>query len=174
MNNLNLQTLLFVTIIFLFLIIILLIVILALFIFKKQEEIKDLNPTRKKAPKIEEKFICKNHPDQSTAGPCLICEDVFCEDCLVEHEGCFFCKEHFKIFISHKWITITDIKTTPDTPEAGLFVWDFKRKIWNQDQLPTFILTHYKINLDHDFIESYVQLNVREEDAEMLKSQLKN
>jgi len=121
---------------------------------------------------VVEKYYCSKHPDRPTVGSCLLCEDVFCEDCLVEHEGMYFCKEHFKVYAAHKWTQITDVKTTPDEPEKGLFVYDFKRKIWKDKQTPTFVLTHYKINVEGDFIESYIQLNVREEDADQLRTEI--
>jgi hypothetical protein len=123
---------------------------------------------------VTEKFYCSNHPDQPSVGGCLICEDVFCEKCLIEHDGMFFCREHFKIFANHKWVQITDVLTTPSTPEEGQYIWDYKRFIWKEKQTPSFVLTHYKINVDNDFIESYVQLNVREEDKEKLINEVEN
>ena len=83
-----------------------------------------------------------------------------------------FCKEHFRIFANSKWHQITDVRTTPDTPEEGLFVYNFKRDIWKDKNIPTFVMTHYKINIDNDFIESFVQLNVREEDVEKLTKEI--
>lgn len=122
---------------------------------------------------VVEKFSCHHHPEVSSTGSCLICEDVFCDNCLVEHENLYFCKEHFKVFANHKWKQITDVKTTPDTPTDGLFVYNFKRHLWTSENTPSFILTHYKINLEQDYIESFVQLNVRDEDAERLEVEIK-
>lgn len=117
---------------------------------------------------VVEKYYCENHPDVPSTGACLICEDVFCEQCLIEHEGLYFCKEHFKIFASNKWKQITDVKTTPNTPEDGLYIYHFKRHLWKDKKIPSFVLTHYKINIEEDFIESFIQLNVVEEKAEEL------
>lgn len=121
---------------------------------------------------IVEKFQCHNHPDKESVGSCLICEDVFCENCLIEHESMHFCREHFRIFANSKWKQITDVRTTPDTPEDGLFIYSFKKDMWKEKNLPTFVMTHYKINIDNDYIESFIQLNVREEDAESLTLEL--
>lgn len=121
---------------------------------------------------ITEKYYCHNHIDKSSIGGCLICEEVFCEECLVEHEGMYFCRDHFKIFANNKWEQVTDQRTTPDNPNDGLYIWDFKRYLWKEKQVPSFVLTHYKINVDDDFIESYVQLNVIRDDAENLKFEL--
>lgn len=194
MNSI-IQNNLFFIVIFLLLIILLLIGVLVFVIFKllsqkpvdtmthSQNEHKALNHELsvsfdkakfKKTEIITEKFYCKNHTETATAGSCLICEDVFCESCLIEHEGMYFCREHFKIFANYKWKQITDVKTTPNTPEDGLYIWDFKRDIWNNRNIPSFVLTHYKINVDDDFIESYVQLNVREEDEIVLQNEILN
>ncbi len=122
---------------------------------------------------IVEKFYCSNHPDAQSVGGCLICEDVFCENCLIEHDGLYFCKEHFRVFANNKWKQITDVKTTPDTPIDGLYVYHFKRKLWKEENMPSFILTHYKINIENDFIESFVQLNVIESEADRLEAEIK-
>ena len=83
-----------------------------------------------------------------------------------------FCKEHFRTFANNKWKQITDVRTTPDTPEDGLFIYNFKRDLWQDKNIPTFVMTHYKINIENDFIESFIQLNVREEDVEKLTVQI--
>ncbi|MBC7713830.1 MAG: hypothetical protein H7177_10855 [Rhizobacter sp.] len=121
---------------------------------------------------VVEKFFCENHPDTPSVGACLICEDVFCEKCLIEHDSLYFCKEHFRVFANNKWKQITDVKTTPNTPDDGLFIYHFKRHIWRDNETPSFVLTHYKINIEEDFIESFIQLNVIEKDADRLSDEI--
>lgn len=126
----------------------------------------------KRPEMIVEKFHCHNHPDQESVGSCLICEDVFCENCLIEHESMHFCRDHFRLFANSRWKQITDVRTTPDTPEEGLFIYNFKRDMWKEKSIPSFVITHYKINVEEDYIESFIQLNVREEDVEELSREL--
>ena len=126
----------------------------------------------KKESIVVESYYCIHHPDIPSVASCLICEEVFCEDCLVEHESMHFCKEHFRTFANNKWKQITDVRTTPDTPEDGLFIYNFKRDLWQDKNIPTFVMTHYKINIENDFIESFIQLNFREEDVEKLTVQI--
>lgn len=121
---------------------------------------------------VVEKYYCENHPDIPSVGSCLICEDVFCEQCLIEHDSLYFCKEHFKTFANNKWKQITDVRTTPNTPEDGLYIYHFKRHIWHDKKIPSFVLTHYKINIEEDYIESFIQLNVVEDKAEELQSEI--
>lgn len=123
---------------------------------------------------IVEKFYCENHHETLSTTACLICENVFCEQCVVDHEGLYFCKEHFKIFASNKWKQITDIRTTPNTPNDGLYIYHFKRHIWKDQKIPSFVLTHYKINIEEDFIESFIQLNVIEEKEDELLREIEN
>ena len=123
---------------------------------------------------IIEKFYCTNHSDIPSIGGCLICEDVFCEKCLIEHDSLYFCKEHFKTFANNKWKQVTDTRTTPNTPEEGLYIYHFKRHIWRDKKIPSFVLTHYKINIEEDFIESFIQLNVVEEKAEEITTDIEN
>jgi len=121
---------------------------------------------------VIEKNYCSNHGEFASVGSCLICEEVFCDNCLIDHESMHFCKDHFRTFANHKWKQITDTRTTPDTPEDGLFIYNFKRDQWLNNKIPSFILTHYKINIENDYIESFIQLNVKEEDAELLSNEL--
>lgn len=184
MNNF-LNENLFAIVLFLLLIILLLIALIALVLVKLLLTSKNENtpapvvlPATATGPSalikklsdeaVVEKFYCQNHSEIPSAGSCLICEDVFCEKCLIEHENMYFCKEHFKIFVNNKWKQITDVKTTPNTPDDGLFIYHFKRHIWKEKQVPSFVLTHYKINIEEDFIESFIQLNVVEEEADSL------
>ena len=135
---------------------------------------KDLNTRTKPSSqyKISEGSHCPNHKDNSPVGTCLICEEAFCEECLIEHESLYFCKEHFRTYANHDWEKITDILTTADTPEASMHVYDFKRELWKFEKIPTFVLTHYKINVSDDLIESYVQLHVRAEEKDTLENRL--
>lgn len=121
---------------------------------------------------IVEKYYCIHHKEAPSVGSCLICEEVFCVDCLVDHESMHFCKEHFRTYANHKWKQITDVRTTPDTPEDGLYIYNFKRELWLNKNIPSFVMTHYKINIENDYIESFIQLNVREDDVEKLIDEL--
>lgn len=113
---------------------------------------------------------CKNHPQDHAHGMCAICQDMYCEDCIKEHDGHTFCGPHFRLFVSHEWSELESIKTTPSTPETAFPIYDFKKELWKEEQLPAVISTHYKINIDDDSIESYVKLLVRTEELEDLKS----
>ena len=129
----------------------------------------------KKSPEIiTEKYYCIHHSEAPSVGSCLICEEVFCVDCLVDHESMHFCKEHFRTYANFKWKQITDTMTTPDSPELGLYIYNFKRELWLKKSIPSFVMTHYKINIDTDYIESFIQLNVREDDVEKLILELEN
>ncbi len=107
---------------------------------------------------------CLNHPSDHAAGVCAICQNAFCEECIKEHVGHSFCEAHFRLFLSHEWDEIDTIKTTPDIPESALPLYDFKDQLWKEEEVPSILTTHYKINIEGDFIESYVKLVVRKEE----------
>lgn len=39
---------------------------------------------------------CYNHPQERAAGACVYCGKLFCEACLVEVGGKYYCKEHVR------------------------------------------------------------------------------
>jgi hypothetical protein len=180
--NQFLQNNLVTIIIFLLLLIFLLLGIMVLILFKIVTKEKHADAQSETTPVVRkkgyletpvvEKNYCLHHTTAPSCGSCLICEEVFCKDCLVDHDGLHFCKEHFRIFASSKWKQITDEKTTPDTPTESLYIYNFKHDLWSLKNVPTFIMTHYKINIENDYIESFVQLNVRAEDAEHLSLEI--
>ena len=191
--NTFLQDNLYSIILFMLFIILLLIAIIGIILFKfifikpqlhtqsttvlKENVVADVTENSKvfkklSEEKISEKYFCENHPDIPSVGACLICEDVFCEKCLIEHDSLNFCKEHFKTFANNKWKQVTDTRTTPNTPEDGLYIYHYKRHIWKAEKIPSFVLTHYKINIEEDFIESFIQLNVVEEKADELLEEI--
>jgi len=119
----------------------------------------------------EELHYCINHPQDHATGICAICQESICEDCVKEHEGISFCTAHFRYFLNNEWAEMKSIKTTPETPETAMPLYDFKRKLWDKEGTASIISTHYKINIEGDSIESYVKLLVKED--ELLELQKK-
>ncbi len=116
---------------------------------------------------------CANHDSEKAVALCAVCSKTLCEECASEAENLYFCSEHFQTYLEHEWISLTNIKTTPDNPSEGVALYEFKDKLWSSEHVPTFIVTHYRINIENDFIESYVQLHVRKDDEDMLKEKIK-
>ncbi len=115
---------------------------------------------------------CHFHEKEPGKGSCCMCEKSCCETCLKEYDGLTFCPEHLRTFSENKWTDITNVKTTPNNPEAAIYIYEFKKELWKSDNIPTYIMTHYKINIDGDHIESYVMLYVRSQDEEMLRDKI--
>ena len=125
-----------------------------------------VDPKVEKDPDIQ---ACVNHEDRDAVGVCAICNESFCDSCIKEHDGLAFCRPHFRMYVSHDWVSLEEIKTTPDTPESALPIYDFKQDLWGNEETPAIISTHYKINIEGDYIESYVKLLVRQEEEENLR-----
>jgi hypothetical protein len=131
------------------------------------------DPLKATPPKKVEPLygVCANHPDRDGEGICGICELTFCPKCLKEYEKLHFCPEHYKLFRENIWVSIANVKTTPQEAEKGIFLHDFKRDIWKEGT-PSYVVTHYKIDVDNDFIESHVELHVREQDSAELSKKI--
>ncbi len=117
--------------------------------------------------------FCKLHPGIKAAGTCGICEEMFCEDCLMELDRISFCPEHFRLVNSTEWAVIDEVKTDPNSPELGVYIYEFKRQSWKNQMTPMYIVTHYQINVEHDFIESQVSLFGPRQEQFFLSSELK-
>ncbi len=115
---------------------------------------------------------CYIHKEVNSNATCAICEQEICEKCVRQVDNINFCPEHVTTYISNTCSPITNQKTTPDDPEDGVYIYNFKKDLWVKDKIPCFIVTDYKINVEDNYIESYVQLHVRDEDSESLTAQL--
>jgi len=105
-----------------------------------------------------------------TSVPCSICGQLIEEDHIKSVDSLNFCPDHYKLYKDNTWIAITNQKTSADTPDAGIYIYNFKEKLWNEKQIPSFIVTSYEI--EDDMIYSFVKLFVLESDAKNLKCQL--
>lgn len=134
-------------------------------------QVESKKPSVYRPPRAE--GYCVNHTSEKAVALCAVCSKTLCEECASEAENLYFCSEHFQTYLESEWISLTNIKTTPDNPTEGVALYEFKDTLWNKEHVPTFIVTHYRINIESDFIESYVQLHVRKEDEEVLKEKIK-
>jgi hypothetical protein len=75
--------------------------------------------------------------------------------------------------MKHDWEEILTIKTSTTDPEQGVRLYDIKKSIFEKEEIPTYIETHYKINVDQDYIETYLVLFGIKEHILDLKQKLK-
>lgn len=133
---------------------------------KRMEEAKFV----KKKAMIE--ATCALHPQEPSEGSCAICAKYFCANCLKTHGTLSFCREHLNIFLSSEWHEVYTVKSTPENPEAGVKVVEWKNNLWEEEGTPLYLETHYKINVEGDLIESWVVLFAREVEKEVVKKRL--
>lgn len=116
----------------------------------------------------KQSVFCPNHPEEVGETTCAICGKFFCKACLRPFKTMHFCKEHLGLVMKNEWEEVVTIKSSTEDPEAGVKLIETKQKWWDQDQLPTYIETHYKINIDDDYIETYLVLfSTKEQLAEV-------
>lgn len=115
---------------------------------------------------------CRLHPKEPSEGSCAICAEYFCKSCLKPQQSLLFCREHVSLYLNSSWSEVCNIKSNPNDPEAGVELIDWKKKLWDSEGTPTFIQTHYKINVDGDQIESWIVLFARDKEKEDIKKRL--
>lgn len=124
--------------------------------------------------KLRAEATCVVHPKEPSEGSCAICSQYFCQSCLKPQQSLLFCREHVSIYLSSSWVEVHSVKSNPHDPEAGVELVEWKKRLWDSENLPTIIQTHYKINVDGDQIESWVVLLAREKEVTDVKERLAN
>ena len=132
------------------------------------ERIKEVE---KHKPKRADLF-CPNHSEEPGETPCAICDRIFCKACIKPFKSLHFCKEHIPLIMRHDWDEVITIKTSTQDPERGVRLYDIKKKILEENDLPTYVETHYKINVDQDYIETYLVLFAIKENIESVREKL--
>ena len=122
--------------------------------------------------KAQLEATCHLHPQEPSEGSCAICARYFCVSCLKTHGTLTFCREHIHVFLSGNWEEVYTVKSTPDHPEAGVKVVEWKNRTWEELGTPLYLETHYKINVEGDMIESWVVLFARAAEKAEIKKRL--
>ncbi|HXH31732.1 MAG TPA: hypothetical protein VNJ01_13035 [Bacteriovoracaceae bacterium] len=101
---------------------------------------------------------CPNHPDEPGEVSCAICEGLFCSVCIKQFKTLHFCREHLAVIMQNEWSEVLTLKTSTTDPEQGVFLYEAKKHFLETEDTATYIETHYKINVDQDYIETYLVL----------------
>lgn len=51
----------------------------------------------------EEQYSCTKHPIAIATGVCVICQQLFCDECITKKNGKYLCSDHNKIEVSEGW-----------------------------------------------------------------------
>lgn len=115
-----------------------------------QERMKELKSIKRAS------LFCPNHPEEPGEVSCAICDQIFCKTCIKPFKNLHFCKEHLPLLMKSDWEEVLTVKTSTEDPEEGVRLYEAKKKLYLNRSIPTYIETHYKINVDHDYIETYL------------------
>lgn len=135
-------------------------------IVERMKELEKMKPKRAD-------LFCPNHSEEPGEVSCAICDKLFCKACIKPFKTMHFCKEHLPLIMRHDWDEILTLKTSTHDPEQGVRLYDVKKELFQKEDIPTYIETHYKINVDQDFIETYLVLYGIKENVPELKEKLK-
>ncbi len=137
------------------------------------EVLKRIKELEKVKPKRSELF-CPNHTEEPGEVTCSICDKLFCKSCIRPFKTMHFCKEHIPLIMKYEWDEIITIKTSTIEPEQGVRLFDIKKNLLEKENIPTYIETHYKINVDQDHIETYLVMYGIKENVQKLKEKITN
>ena len=129
------------------------------------ERIKGLEKVK---PKRADLF-CPNHSEEPGETMCSICDKIYCKACIKPFKSLYFCKEHIPMIMRYDWDEVLTIKTSTADPEQGVRLYDVKKEIFEKEDIPTYVETHYKINVDQDYIETYLVLYAQKETIPTVK-----
>ncbi len=54
----------------------------------------------------EDQYSCTNHPLASAKGVCIICEQLYCEECLTQRGKKYLCEAHRNVEVREDWALI--------------------------------------------------------------------
>lgn len=128
-----------------------------------------MKEAEKYKPKRADLF-CPNHSDEPGETMCAICDRLYCRACIKPFKSLHYCKEHLPLIMRHDWDEVLTLKTSTHDPEQGVRLYDVKKEIFKKDNLPTYVETHYKINVDQDYIETYLVVYAQKEELENAKT----
>jgi hypothetical protein len=74
----------------------------------------------------------------------------------------------------HEWEEVLTVKTSTQNPEEGVELFEAKKRLFMDQKIPTYIETHYKINVDQDYIETYLVVMAIRENIDSVKKYLNN
>ncbi len=134
------------------------------------KRIKDLEKIKIKKPDL----FCPNHSEEPGEVTCAICERFFCIACIKPYKTLHFCKEHIPLVMRYDWEEVLTVKTSTHDAEGGVRLYAAKKKLFEEQDIPTYVETHYKINVDQDYIETYLVVFAIPKDASLVKENLQN
>jgi hypothetical protein len=148
---------------------------------KKSEEapkpVQEYHPAALERLKEAQKFklkradlFCPNHPDEPGEVTCGICDKLYCHNCIKPFKSLHFCREHLPLVMNNQWEEVMTVKTSTQDPEHGVRVYELKKDIFEKEDIPTYVETHYKINIDQDHIETYLVIFAMKEQLDAMKA----
>lgn len=134
-------------------------------ILERMKELEKLKPKRSD-------LFCPNHPDEPGETMCAICDNLYCKSCIRPYKSLHFCKEHLPLIMRNEWEEVFTLKTSTHDPEEGVRLYDAKKRLFQEKDIPTYVETHYKINVDHDYIETYLVVFSIQQHTEIVNKNL--
>jgi hypothetical protein len=131
-------------------------------ILERMKELEKVKPKRAD-------LFCPNHTEEPGEVLCAICDKIYCKACIKPFKTMHFCKEHLPLIMRYDWDEVLTVKTSTADPEKGVRLYDVKKQVFEHKNIPTYVETHYKINVDQDYIETYLVVFAIKENVEAVR-----
>jgi hypothetical protein len=112
---------------------------------------------------------CVNHEAEFSDGVCAVSGYQYCKHCLKSLDSMRIGKDYLDVYLDNVWeeILIIQKKNIKDNHSDAII--SYKKRLWNEEQVPVIVQDHFKINVISDTIESFTVLLSRAEDSSKLK-----
>ena len=141
---------------------------------KPQTKTPDRTPPKEDYSHHEPTGNCHFHTQLKAETTCAICEVLICENCAKPQGKIHFCPEHNEVYKKNEWEILDAVKASPENTKASEYLFQFKKSLWEEKNIPTFIQVHYQINVDDDTIISEVKLFCVKEYVSKYQQLIKN
>lgn len=103
----------------------------------------------------------------SNVSECNICNQTFDENDIFVIDDLPFCQDHYYIYKNGDWELYQEVKSSADSPEDGVKLYEYKIQLFHQEGIPSIIKSDY--SLDGDSISTTLKLYVQKKDLINIK-----
>jgi hypothetical protein len=116
---------------------------------------------------------CVDHPSEVSVGVCSISGFRYCQHCLKVFQNIKFGKKYLNVYLASEWEDFLTIAKEDDFEDVSPAIIQLKKKLWDVEQIPVIVQSHFKINLGDDSIEAFTVLKGRKQNLQYLTDQFK-
>lgn len=118
----------------------------------------------------QNKNFCVDHSELPAQGNCSISDEAYCELCLTKQDDFKIARKYLNLYLDSKWQELGIYQLEDLGADRLNEILKMKKSIWQKEQVPVLGQRQFKINVEHDKVEEYLCIKVREQDFERTQS----